>query len=521
MPWVGPLALALAAFSTSFLAGLAVRPLFGPRASWRELHWTEQARRGWTVRVAALLGGLVLGVGWGVTGGMSWGRAFVPLSAFGQAVVGGAAAWLGLTLAGVLLRGAWERHVAYRHDALGSWAHILIARGHLLLILLLAMAVPSRFGAAALVALLLAVVLAVAWARGLGVTLARRLGLCQPATPELVALVARTAGRVGTSARSIDILRWRRANAFAFPQSGHLVFTEGALECLDDRGVAAVCAHELGHLAEPPRVLRRRMLQVLSLTPVVLVKPLTGELGPIGGLSVLLVVMLLLAGSRRFSQAQEEEADAVAHAHEHGEEDEAARGVYARTLEALYRHNLAPAVLGRGSTHPDLYDRMVSAGQPPEYPRPARPARWGPRLWAALLLVLVAVGPVLTRAALENRAWDRQQRGEAIELPLLALTGGSVEAFTVLAYAAEDRGDWWSANRFWLAAHALDPWDPALRSSAAYAWAREGDCDAAEGTRLLLEQDGWTEDAWFMEGLDEAVAMCRRHGALVLPPTAP
>lgn len=517
MPWAAPLSLMLAAAGSSLLASLAVRPLFGPRPSWRTLHWAERARRAWTARMAIFLGGLVLCVGWGVVAGVAWGSAWSPLTGSSQGLMVGLAAWVGVQLAALATRGAWERHAAFRNDTVGTWAHIIISRGHLLVILLMAVAAPMHLGVYALVSLLIALALSWAWAHGAGLRLARALGLSRPASPELAALVARTSEAVGVPVRSLEVLRWRRANAFAFPQTGQLVFTEGALDCLDADGIAAVCAHELGHLAESPEIRRARLIQVLSLSPVVLVKPLSGALGPLGGLGLALVLILMVRRGQRWRQAREEEADAVAHDHEDAEHE----GVYARTLEALYAHNLAPPVLGRGRTHPDLYDRMLAAGLTHDYPRPPLPGRWGPRLWVAGLLILVVAGPMITRTLLEEIAWARQDQGPAAVLPLLALTGGSPRAFSVLASAAEHQGEWWRANRFWLGANALDPWDPGYRASAAFAQAREGQCAEAAGAFAGIRAEGWPEDVWFLEGSEAAVQMCWEHGAITLPPTAP
>ena len=46
-------------------------------------------------------------------------------------------------------------------------------------------------------------------------------------------------------------------------------------------------------------------------------------------------------------------------------------GTYARVLEKLHETNRFPVVLrsSRGS-YPELYDRMMSAGVSPNYPRP-------------------------------------------------------------------------------------------------------------------------------------------------------
>ena len=58
-----------------------------------------------------------------------------------------------------------------------------------------------------------------------------------------------------------------------------------------------------------------------------------------------------------------------------GRQFEPAPGVYANALQKIYATNLAPmVVLKRNHSHPELYDRMVEAGAPPDYPRPLPPA---------------------------------------------------------------------------------------------------------------------------------------------------
>ena len=64
------------------------------------------------------------------------------------------------------------------------------------------------------------------------------------------------------------------------------------------------------------------------------------------------------------AHTMEVQADRIARTHE-GES-----GVYARALARIYENNLVPAVFEQKHTHPHLYDRLVSAGVRPEYPRP-------------------------------------------------------------------------------------------------------------------------------------------------------
>jgi hypothetical protein len=95
------------------------------------------------------------------------------------------------------------------------------------------------------------------------------------------------------------------------------------------------------------------------------------------GLGALLVARFGGGLARRL----ETRADAHAHHVESGAPG-AARGVYARALSRLGEVNLIPAVGWAAGTHPHLYDRLLAAGQEPDFPRPPPPSR--ARMWIAL-----------------------------------------------------------------------------------------------------------------------------------------
>jgi len=88
---------------------------------------------------------------------------------------------------------------------------------------------------------------------------------------------------------------------------------------------------------------------------------------------------LLFMGARRFSRALETRADAIGQAHEMDS------GAYARALACVHQDNLIPAVMARKTTHPDLYDRLVSIGATPEYPRPRKPSTFS---WQTIVLAV-------------------------------------------------------------------------------------------------------------------------------------
>ncbi len=60
-------------------------------------------------------------------------------------------------------------------------------------------------------------------------------------------------------------------------------------------------------------------------------------------------------------------------------------------LEKLYETGGISVVLrSSGGTHPELYDRMVRAGVPPDYPRPAVPSQ-GSYYLGLLMLTIGAI----------------------------------------------------------------------------------------------------------------------------------
>jgi predicted Zn-dependent protease len=151
-------------------------------------------------------------------------------------------------------------------------------------------------------------------------------------------LVLRNGGRVG-------------ANAFALP--GNLVILTDQLTALaaDDTEIAAVLAHELGHVAE--RHALRSALQNVSI--VLLIAATLGDVTSVSSLAAALPTALVqLQYSRRF----EREADgyAVALLSDTGRDPEALASVLAR-LDQESPVGDFPAYL---STHPDPDERAVA-----------------------------------------------------------------------------------------------------------------------------------------------------------------
>ncbi|MCP4872225.1 MAG: M48 family metalloprotease [Proteobacteria bacterium] len=177
------------------------------------------------------------------------------------------------------------------------------------------------------------------------------------------------------------MIEWEYANALALSMAGRVAVTRGAIDALDREQLGSVIDHELGHLAEPRHTRRVRLARLTVVIPFVALGPIVDTFG-LWGLGLTFVGVILMSGiARRVGRSMEE------HANGHSEDPE----VYTRALEAIYRANDAPGILGTG-VHPNLYDRMIAAGVTPDWPRPLPPSRWRPRLAMVAALLIAGFG---------------------------------------------------------------------------------------------------------------------------------
>jgi Zn-dependent protease with chaperone function len=152
----------------------------------------------------------------------------------------------------------------------------------------------------------------------------------------------------------------------ALPLSGALLVSREALDMLDDRELAALCAHELGHLSESRAAAVTRLLSLPVLLGLGAIRPIAQTLGWPAALLLPSLLLLVTVTFQRFWRRLEQRSDEVAVRHE------IQPGAFARALEKLYAFNLVPAVMhGKRTTHPHLYDRLLAAGITPSYARPA------------------------------------------------------------------------------------------------------------------------------------------------------
>jgi Zn-dependent protease with chaperone function len=228
------------------------------------------------------------------------------------------------------------------------------------------------------------------WSLGCHLGLLEWVGALRPGRPALSAACQEAAAAAGLPAPRVWEIADSTANAFALPFRRAVLATTPLLDILNGPQLAAVCRHEMAHLAEPLRVHLPKLLMPLfyafwmSLPTLLRVAPRgTEPLVFIGGpLAYLLLVRLLTAGSHH----RETVADQAA---VRSDDDPA---VYTSALEAIHRANRIPARLGHGKrTHPDLYDRMLAAGIQPGFSCPAPP----PRGWQRVATLLSVAPPML------------------------------------------------------------------------------------------------------------------------------
>jgi Zn-dependent protease with chaperone function len=245
---------------------------------------------------------------------------------------------------------------------------------------------PSRYDASGWVwAMSLVASLVFVYAGG-AAWLARGAGLLKPARSSLRLVVEAAVRSVDSSVSAAKVyeMQFAGSNAMALPLLRWVVFTSAAVERLERRALGAILAHELAHLDEPLtiKLLRVGMGAAMAL-PIAFV-PAFSENPVVGFLYGLALFTIIGGAMRSLWRYLERRADKRAREHEHHE------GAYAAALERIYQLNWADAGVA-SATHPSLYDRLVQAGAPPNYPRPPAAAR-GPRLLA------LAYGLVLSLA---------------------------------------------------------------------------------------------------------------------------
>jgi len=217
------------------------------------------------------------------------------------------------------------------------------------------------------------------------IRVARLSGLLIPADSDLREDTALIAQQAKHPLPSVWIIRWRKANAFAYAFANAIVVSTKLRSSLSREEIKSVLAHELAHLCEDRGT---RMMRLFG--PLVFLLPLftvslwaqTDTWEAILACYAFLIIGFFVMAKR--ARRMEERADNF------GKEAETQAGTYPLALAKLYEANSIPAVMpGKRKIHPHLYDRLLSSGITPDFPRPKPPARWG--IFAGLLLVAVNI----------------------------------------------------------------------------------------------------------------------------------
>jgi Zn-dependent protease with chaperone function len=224
---------------------------------------------------------------------------------------------------------------------------------------------PDEFNLECVMILAVVILLCIFWTHSGWIFIGRTLGLFSSPPARLLKIVQETAARTKVQVGHVFLMRTAAAAAYAIPNGAKLLFTRRFLELLSDDEISAVTAHELAHLTETRADHYKRHVIWLIFLPWVLFNPVIHTLGPMGFFILAAVTIAAPVLFKSVSRQLETRADQMARAHE------PAPGIYALALLKLYRDQLAPAVNPKQQlTHPDLYDRLLSAGLEPDFPRP-------------------------------------------------------------------------------------------------------------------------------------------------------
>ena len=497
LPWWvvwGPLVLCV---PLAFLLSFAIASLAAFMAGWsnlgsHELSWPERARLAYPVRLNAGRLSLLIGLSMGVSA-FRFSGSLCPLPFGVLAVVIGLAGYAGAALVAFLV----ERSVRRGQFTLVQWLRGLVLycvlfRGWLAPLVFIPL-MPETFGTLSAGLLAAGVGGLLFFSVGGGLLIARFLGLLMPAPQRLRDVVENVASAMGVAVKGIHLLPFHSANAYAFLYVNRIGFTPAALEIFNDEELSAVCAHELGHLSESWLMKLSRLAPLFALLPLVAAVPFIHSFG-LWPLAVLVLGILLAAVlMRRLSRRLERRADRLAL------EQQGAGGIYAQALEKLYAANLVPVVeLGKGSSHPHLYDRLIAGAAPPAYPRPRPPSRLRSTLPFAIVVACLF-------AMVVAQGYARPRENETLIFVSLAVRNGDAFELASLARRRWDQTQLGEAATFYRASAETSPRSADLKANEAIVLVWLGRCDearqAAREARHRLDSGGYgapqaIDDAW-------------------------
>ncbi len=344
--------------------GLQLRPWLKSEGK----HWSERARILWPIRktnsILMLYAPMVIALA----------SKFVADASMLGLTPRWFAALLGATAANWLIAKNLHPNVQYKDwvkniisgiAKLGYWGIIVVA---------IAM-MPKEFNLRTWLTFAAAGALLILWSF-VSLWILRMLRILRPAGKRLQGIVASCTNENTPKVRNVWEAPSIAANVFALPYNQSLIFLDPLLENLTDDEVASICSHEIGHLAESVPVIAARLAASIYFLPLTLMQPAIHQL-EISGFFLIMVAMMAWARIfTKLSHRFEMKADATASAHQTSE------GCYARALEKIHQFNHLPAIMpGKNNTHPNLYDRMMSADSPPKFPPPRRPRSYTALGW--------------------------------------------------------------------------------------------------------------------------------------------
>jgi hypothetical protein len=270
----------------------------------------------------------------------------------------------------------------------------------------------------------------------------------RPASARGAAAVAKVAARLAVTVQPVSI-PLDGPNWFAIPGLRAAGFTARAEELFDDDELEAAALQAV-HLLTGPRAagIARTLLHWISYLILALTGLAFAQWGMLGIVATMVAFIVCTRLRFRSSRSALQKADRAS-----------AGPAYARALLLMAEENLTPLVT-KASTHPSTYDRLVEAGAPPPFPRPAPPTPPdGLRVpvWIGLVGVFVALFSIRDVVPEE-------------------LSGGRAETLLVRARDA----DLPTAERYVVAAVSIDHH---LRWKGVEVLGARNDCDASP--RLL------------------------------------
>lgn len=510
LPWAQALVRGLVAFLVSWAgAALAQRCALGPYRKAKGAHWAEAARLLLPARRVAVYAFVLFPIVFGygaylLVGGVPYEARLLTVSAASFGAIFGVIR--GHKALGDAISDDGRRRPRLRERLASFLATTLVLYPVLVVAFAFMAFLPSTLGLAGAVWALsfgAAIYLVV---RGAGLKIAGFCGLVHEPSTELRLMMEELSGKMGQGSVTFVEVAMLQVNAFAMPQLKLVAVTKGLVEKLTPAQIRAVCAHELGHIAEKSTVVRARLGLIWAVYLVLVGVYVMGALGiePLVQILVaagLFVLKAALLG--RFLRQAEKHADD--HAHEHEGDD----GTYAHALEAIYRANRVPAVLGgAGSTHPHLYDRMVAAGVTPDFPRPLPPTNGRARV--AMAIIAVVAGLALMTSEFVPLMLQTSTASRAQLVGTMAYTGPTEGGLTYLGNLAYKEKDYDAAARLYQAAAARRPDSPRPKLNAALALAKAERCHDAS---VILSEatwdltDGAVDERWLSD-IQLAVYTC-------------